>query len=89
MADEFAKGLGILMTAGLGWMTLAGWYNTPSFSGAQLTAPDPTEGLTLYDNLAIVLADALFWFAIVGTLTFWILIPMYREGRMYLQERSD
>ena len=28
MADEFAKGLGILTIAGLGWMVLSGWYTT-------------------------------------------------------------
>ncbi|ERH06655.1 MAG: hypothetical protein J07HN4v3_02278 [Halonotius sp. J07HN4] len=31
MADEFMKGFGILTGAGLLWMTLAGWYQTPSF----------------------------------------------------------
>jgi len=41
MADEFAKGFGILVVAGLGWMTLAGWYRTPSFEGQQLQRPGP------------------------------------------------
>jgi len=31
MADEFMKGFGILTGAGLVWMVLAGWYQTPSF----------------------------------------------------------
>ncbi|MFB6117555.1 hypothetical protein [Halosegnis sp.] len=81
MADEFAKGFTVLVTAGLAWLTLAGWYNTPSFEGAQLTAPDPTSGLTVYDQVAIVLKDALFWFAVLGFVTFVVIIPMIRKLR--------
>lgn len=80
MADEFAKGLGILTGAGLPWMVLAGWYNTPSFAGAQLTGPDP-KNLELYGSMAIVLKDALFWFAILGALTFWVVLPAVEKAR--------
>jgi hypothetical protein len=88
MADEFMKGFGILMTAGLGWMTIAGWYNTPSFEGAQLIGELTIENPTVYDQVALLLRDALFWFAIIGALTFWIVIPAVREFRAYLDERS-
>jgi len=88
MADEFMKGFGILMTAGLGWMTLAGWYNTPSFEGAQLIGELTIENPTVYDQLGLFLKEALFWFAIVGALTFWVVIPAVREFRTYLDERS-
>ncbi len=85
MADEFAKGFGILVTAGLGWMTLAGWYCTPSFEGAQLTGACVSSG-TVFDQLALLLKDALFWFAILGFLTFVVLIPAVREARRVLNE---
>ena len=80
MADEFAKGLGILTSAGLLWMVFAGWYNTPGFEAAQLTGPNP-ENAGLFGDVAIVLKDGLFWFAILGALTFWVLIPLGRELR--------
>lgn len=81
MADEFAKGLGIATAAGLGWMVLAGWYNTPEFfSENQLLEPAP-ENLDLYGELAIVLRDALLVFAVLAMLTFWFLLPAYREAR--------
>lgn len=87
MSDEFAKGLGILTVAGFGWMILAGWYNTPSFDGAQLLGPDPSpETLGTYGQLAILLKDALFWFAIIGALTFWVIIPIVEEARRALAE---
>ena len=85
MADEFAKGFGIFVTAGLGWMILAGWYNTPSFEGAQLTGPNP-ETVDFYGQLALVLKDALFWFAILGALTFWVVIPAIEQAREALGE---
>ena len=87
MTDEFAKGLGILVTAGFGWMILAGWYNTPSFEGAQLIGENPSpEALGTYGQLAIMLKDALFWFAILGAITFWVVIPMIEEARRALAE---
>ena len=87
MSDEFAKGFGILVTAGLGWMVLAGWYNTPGFEGKQLTGANPSpEVLGTYGELAILLKDALFWFAVFGALTFWVVIPLIEEARTAMAE---
>ncbi|MFC7077398.1 DUF7314 family protein [Haloarcula halophila] len=88
MADEFIKGFAILMTGGLGWMTVAGWYRTPSFEGAQLTGEVTLENPTVFDQAALMLGDVFFWFAILGALTFWVLIPAFDELREYLDERS-
>ena len=90
MADEFIKGLSALMIGGLGWMTVAGWYRTPSFEGAQLTgeAP-PADALTVYDQVALFMGDAFFWFAIIGALTFWLVLPLVEEGRRAWAERSN
>lgn len=87
MADEFAKGLGILTGAGLVWMVLAGWYNTPEFHGEhpQLLAPDP-EAATALDAVALTLKEAMFWFAIAGALLFWVVIPAVREAREAMAE---
>ena len=89
MADEFAKGFGILVTAGLGWMTLAGWYRTPSFEGAQLSGEIALESPTVYDQIGIFLMDGLFWFAILGALTFWILLPAFERARDSYAERTQ
>ncbi len=80
MADEFVKGLAIFTGAGLAWLVLAGWYNTPSFEGAQLTGAAPA-GIGQYGQIGLVLKEALFWFAILGALTFWVVIPAAREIR--------
>jgi len=88
MADEFAKGLGILMTAGLGWMVLAGWYNTPSFEGAQLTGPNP-QNVGVYSEFALILKEALFWFAILGAITFWVVVPALDEARDAWSQRRN
>ncbi|PSQ42836.1 hypothetical protein BRD17_07625 [Halobacteriales archaeon SW_7_68_16] len=88
MADEFAKGLGILTGSGLLWMVLAGWYNTPSFEGAQLYGPNP-QSPGLYDGIAIIVKEAAFWFAILGALTFWVLIPAGRELRAAMGDSTD
>jgi hypothetical protein len=83
MADEFAKGLGILTAAGLAWMVLAGWYNTPTFEAAeypQLLAPNP-EGLATFGTLAVSLKSVVFWFAVSGALLFWVVVPAVREAR--------
>jgi hypothetical protein len=80
MSDEFVKGLGILMAGGLIWMVLSGWYATPSFSGAQLTGAVP-EDPSAYGSLALVLRDGVFWFTVLGTLTFWVGIPAVTEAR--------
>jgi hypothetical protein len=85
MADEFAKGLGILTGAGLVWMVLAGWYNTPSFEGDQLIGAAP-ENLDVYGQLAVSLKEVMFWFAITGAVTFWVVIPAFRELQAYVAE---
>jgi hypothetical protein len=89
MADEFAKGLGILMAAGLGWMTLAGWYRTPSFEGKQLNAAVEISDPSIYQQLGLFLMEALFWFAVLGALTFWVVIPVFEEVRDVLAERRE
>ena len=89
MADEFIKGLGVLVTAGLGWMTLAGWYRTPGFEDTQLIAPPELSDPTIYDQIALLTMDVLFWFAILGALTFWVVIPAFREARKAYEGRRD
>lgn len=87
MADEFAKGFGILTTAGLGWMIVAGWYLTPSFEGVQLLGKWP-KNPDLYAQIALTIGDALYWFALVGALTFWVIVPVVNQLRAELDERS-
>ena len=89
MADEFIKGLGILTVAWLFWMVLAGWYRTPSFgSTEQLVAPltVDTGSATLLNLVAITLMDVFFWLAILGPLTFWVLVPAGRQARKAIDE---
>jgi len=80
MSDEFAKGFGILMTGGLIWMVLSGWYATPSFSGAQLIGSVP-ENPGTYASIALVLREGVYWFTVLGTLSFWVFIPGIEEAR--------
>jgi len=89
MADEFVKGLGTLTGAGLAWMVLAGWYRTHSFeSSRQLIEPVQIEGgMGFFDSLAVALMEAVFWFAILGTVTFWVVIPAVRQARDALDDR--
>ncbi|WP_253738073.1 DUF7314 family protein [Halohasta salina] len=89
MADEFIKGFGILTGAGLVWMVLAGWYQTPSFFMTnQLIAPPPEPG-NVFDAISIFLIDIFLWTAILGALTFWLLIPAGREAAAALEERRE
>lgn len=88
MADEFAKGFAIFMSAGLGWLIVAGWYKTPGFEDTQLLGAPP-ENPDLYASIALTIGDALFWFAIIGALTFWVLIPLYNEFVDYMDERAN
>lgn len=82
MADEFMKGFAILVTAGLGWLTLAGWYSTAGFESTQLYAPNPApDTLTTLDTFAIFLKEGLWIFAVTGALTFWVVIPAIRQYR--------
>jgi hypothetical protein len=91
MADEFIKGLGIFTGAGLAWMVLAGWYRTPSFeSQQQLVAPvELSESATMFDSLGVLLMDMFFWFAVLGALTFWVLIPIVRQTSEAIEERAQ
>jgi hypothetical protein len=88
MADEFVKGLGIFTGAGFVWMLMAGWYNTPHFDEQQLIADAP-ENLDIYGQIALVVRDVALWFAILGALTFWIIIPAYRQGRAYMADDAS
>lgn len=88
MADEFAKGFGILSVAGLIWMILAGWYRTPSFAGKQLTA-EVSQASNVYEQMAYLIMDAMFWFMILGPLTFWVLIPLGRQLHAGYQARGE
>lgn len=88
MADEFMKGLGLLVTGGLGWMITAGWYKTPGFEDAQLLGEPPSEP-DVYAQLALTVGDALLWLAIIGMLTFWIVIPLFNEFQAYRDERGN
>jgi len=92
MADEFAKGLGILTGAGLAWMVLAGWYATPSFeSTRQLITPvELGPNATIWDEIGRnILMPGMLWFAIIGALTFWVVVPMVNEARETLAERRS
>lgn len=80
MADEFAKGLGILTGGGLIWMVLSGWFTTPGFEDTQLIGAIP-DNLDAYGQAAILLREGLFWFIILGVLTFWVIIPAFQQLR--------
>jgi hypothetical protein len=81
MADEFIKGLGLFTGAGLAWMVLAGWYRTPSFESPRQLIAAPPEPNTVFDAVGIFLNDVFFWTAILGALTFWVLIPALNQVR--------
>ena len=88
MADEFIKGLGIFTGGGLAWLVLASWYRTTSFeSTQQLVAPVSDGGMDLYNSLGVALMDIMFWFTLVGALTFWVLIPAGRQARQAYENR--
>lgn len=81
MADEFMKGFGILTSAGLAWMVLAGWYQTHSFESTRQLIEAPSEPANVFDAIGIFLTDVMLWTALLGALTFWILIPASRQAR--------
>lgn len=87
MADEFIKGLGFFTVAGLGWLVLAGWYRTEGFESTKQLVAAPSEPSNLFDSVGIFLGDVLFWTALVGAFTFWVLVPLGREARAALSER--
>lgn len=91
MADEFAKGLAVLSGAGMAWLTLAGWYRTPSFEGEgeQLIAPVELSDPTIYDEIGVALMDVMAWFAVFGALTFWVIIPAVEQVREAYANRAD
>lgn len=90
MADEFIKGLGILTGAGIVWFTISAWFNTPSFEGQQLFGPNPDPAdLSVYGEFLIFFKDIMFWFAIIGAVTFWILIPAARIARRRVEDRRS
>lgn len=89
MADEFAKGLFILTGGLLAWMVLSGWYTTESFEEGQLIAEVTVSQIDIYATIALTLREALFWFAIVGALTFWVVIPAVREARTVWDQRHS
>ena len=90
MADEFIKGLGIFTGGGLAWMVLASWYRTASFEATnQLVGPVTIEAGNLYNGFGVVLMNALFWFTVLGTLMFWVLIPGYRQLRTAVDNRQN
>jgi hypothetical protein len=84
MADEFAKGLGILTGGGMIWIAISTWLTTESFAGTQLVAPPPEDPGT-YAQLLLTLRDVTAWFMIFGVVAFWILIPAFQELQAYLE----
>jgi hypothetical protein len=88
MADEFAKGLGILAGGGMVWLAISSWLTTESFQGTQLIAPPP-EQVGTYGELALILRDITTWFIVFGVLAFWVVIPAYRELQAYREESAE
>jgi hypothetical protein len=88
MSDEFAKGLVVLCGGLFGWMVFSGWYTTEGFESTQLIAEPPTDP-AIYGNIALTLREALFWFAIFGAITFWVLIPAGRQARAAWRDRRS
>jgi|AntDeeMetagen134_2_1112570.scaffolds.fasta_scaffold06960_3 hypothetical protein len=89
MSDEFAKGLAMLTGGLLGWMVLSGWYTTESFESPTQLIAEPPESLELFGTLALTLREAMFWFAIVGAIVFWVLIPASQRARTAWSERQS
>jgi len=89
MADEFIKGFGILCGAGLVWMTLAAWYQTPDFYITNQLIVPPEAPETVFDAISIFLIDIFLWIALLGAFAFWILIPAGRELASALEDRRE
>jgi hypothetical protein len=88
MADEFLKGLAIATTAGFGWMVLSGWYTTPGFEDTQLVGEVPSS-VDIYGELALISREALFWFMVLGALTFWVVIPGLNQVRSTVGDEDE
>lgn len=90
MADEFIKGLGLFTGGGLAWMVLASWYRTESFESTHQLIAEPPEPANVFDAIGIFLNDVFLWTAILGALTFWVLVPAFKElGAAYDERRSS
>ncbi len=90
MADEFVKGLGIFTGAGLAWMVLASWYRTEGFEATnQLVGPVTVTGENLFNGIGVALMNVMFWFALLGALTFWVLIPGWRQAKSVIDDRQN
>jgi hypothetical protein len=70
-------------------MVLSGWYTTESFESGQLIAEVTVSQIDIYATIALTLREALFWFAIIGALTFWVLIPAAHEARTAWANRDS
>lgn len=88
MADEFMKGLALFSTGALGWFFFAGWYRVPDYYIVRQLVVEPPAPNNVFDAIAIFASDVFMWLAILGALTFWVLIPAGRELRRSLEERS-
>jgi hypothetical protein len=45
--------------------------------------------MTLYDQVGVLLMDALLWFALLGAFTFWVAIPVGREVLRTVEDRLE
>lgn len=88
MADEFIKGLGMVASGGLIWLSISAWFTTAGFGGTQLIAAPP-EDAGLYVNVLLTVRGIALWTMILGALTFWIVIPAVREGRRAYEQRQQ
>lgn len=88
MGDEFIKGFGILTSAGLMWLIISAWFYTEGFEETQLIGPGP-DSIGIYSTILVGLRDVFFWFAILGALTFWVVIPAARQGWHAYEERRQ
>jgi hypothetical protein len=87
MADEFAKGFGIFSTAAMLWMVSASWYRTESFESTNQLIAAPPEPGNFFDTMGIFLGDLMFWTALIGALTFWVLVPVGRQAQTAWNDR--
>lgn len=85
MADEFMKGLGIFTGFGLAWLVLASWYRTPGFESTRQLIAAPPEPQNAFDAIGIFLNEVFFWTALLGAFAFWVVVPLAREARSYVE----